>query len=225
MPVKVDPNSPSAGSRRRMSGEERRQQILDVALDLFARDGFRGTTTKAIAAAAGVNEAIIFRHFETKEELYTAILEYRATKSGRVEWEAALRECANRADDEGLLRLLISKIFEAYRADPGFYRLMLYASLEGHELAKISDQKIGMPVYHFLCEYVAKRQRQGAFRPGEPGLMVFAAAGVAVQYATTTFLLQRPLLESSDEQVASAFAALLVNGFRNPVTGGNTDEK
>ena len=62
---------PESRHPARMAAEDRRQQILDVAVQLFSQKGFRGTTTKEIAMAAGVNEAIIFRHFATKSELYT----------------------------------------------------------------------------------------------------------------------------------------------------------
>src|ERR1051325_9091837 len=65
-----------------MAGEERRRQILVVAISLFARKGFRGTTTKEIAQAAGVSEAMVFRHFATKEELYSAILDHKACDGG-----------------------------------------------------------------------------------------------------------------------------------------------
>ena len=58
-----------------MAGEERRLQILRVAVTLFSQKGFRGTTTKEIATAAGVSEAMVFRHFANKRELYAAILE------------------------------------------------------------------------------------------------------------------------------------------------------
>src|ERR1043165_636565 len=68
-------HAPPAG---RMAAEERRLQIVRVAMRLFSERGFRGTTTKEIAHAAGVSEAIIFRHFATKEELYTAIIDYKA---------------------------------------------------------------------------------------------------------------------------------------------------
>ena len=61
-------------SRKRLSQIERRTQIVDVAMRLFASKGFKGTTTRAISVAAGVSEAIIFRHFETKEDLYNAII-------------------------------------------------------------------------------------------------------------------------------------------------------
>ncbi|PYR84548.1 MAG: TetR/AcrR family transcriptional regulator, partial [Acidobacteria bacterium] len=57
---------------------DRRQQIIATAMELFGKKGFRGTTTRDLATEADVNEAIIFRHFKTKEELYTAIIEQKA---------------------------------------------------------------------------------------------------------------------------------------------------
>jgi AcrR family transcriptional regulator len=59
---------------RRLSSEERRELILKAARRVFAENGFRGTTTKALAGAAGVSEALLFQHFPTKEALYTAML-------------------------------------------------------------------------------------------------------------------------------------------------------
>ncbi len=65
-----------------MAGEDRRLQLLAVAETLFSNRGFRVTTTKAIAQAAGVSEAMVFRHFATKEELYAAILDHKAYSGG-----------------------------------------------------------------------------------------------------------------------------------------------
>ncbi len=50
-----------------MSGEDRRRQIVRIAMQQFSEKGFNGVTTKEIAARAGVSEAIIFRHFATKQ--------------------------------------------------------------------------------------------------------------------------------------------------------------
>ncbi|HYW70404.1 MAG TPA: helix-turn-helix domain-containing protein, partial [Pyrinomonadaceae bacterium] len=68
----------NAANGARMTGEDRRLQILRVAMRLFSQRGFRGTTTKEIALTAGVSEAMVFRHFATKEELYSAILDHKA---------------------------------------------------------------------------------------------------------------------------------------------------
>ncbi len=73
----------------RMSGDERRMQILQIAIKLFSQKGFRGATTKEIAAAAGISEAMVFRHFATKHELYHAILDFKACEGGmkNLPWE------------------------------------------------------------------------------------------------------------------------------------------
>ena len=60
---------------RRMCAEERRVQILGAVVPLFAHKGFAGVRTKELAAAAGISEALIYRHFPSKEALYRAILE------------------------------------------------------------------------------------------------------------------------------------------------------
>ena len=57
----------------RLDSSARRTLILDAALPLFARKGFAATTTKEIAQAAGVSEALIFKHFPSKASLYEAM--------------------------------------------------------------------------------------------------------------------------------------------------------
>src|ERR671938_1992 len=94
----------------RMAGEERRLQILRVAVRLFSGRGFRGTTTKEIAQAAGVSEAMVFRHFATKEELYNAILDHKACAGGldpRQLLAGAIARKDDRAVFEGLARAMM----------------------------------------------------------------------------------------------------------------------
>ena len=58
----------------RLSSEERREEIIAAARAVFADKGFDGTTTRELAKAAGVSEALIFKHFPTKEAIYHAML-------------------------------------------------------------------------------------------------------------------------------------------------------
>jgi AcrR family transcriptional regulator len=58
----------------RLDSDERRKAIVEAAVPLFARNGFAGTTTRELAAAAGVSEALLFRHFPSKQSLYREIL-------------------------------------------------------------------------------------------------------------------------------------------------------
>ena len=60
-------------SEQRMSGEERRTAIMRAVLPLFAKQGFAQTTTRELAEAAGVSEALLYKHFPSKESLYAEI--------------------------------------------------------------------------------------------------------------------------------------------------------
>src|SRR5262245_64448888 len=82
----------------RMCAADRRHQIVLVAADLFSRKGFNGTTTKEIAECAGVSQAIIFRHFPSKEALYFAIIKLKVRQSADL-IQAELAEAAGRKDD------------------------------------------------------------------------------------------------------------------------------
>jgi AcrR family transcriptional regulator len=64
-----------APARQRLSAEDRRAAIIAAARVLFARNGFRGTGTSDIAAAAGCSEPVIYKHFASKQALFGAVLE------------------------------------------------------------------------------------------------------------------------------------------------------
>ena len=59
----------------RLTAEARREAIVDAVRDVFAAKGFDGTTTRELAKAAGVSEALLYKHFPSKESLYAAMLE------------------------------------------------------------------------------------------------------------------------------------------------------
>ena len=59
----------------RMPAPERREQLLAVALTVFAREGFHGTAMTDVAAAAGVTKPVLYQHFSSKRELYLALLD------------------------------------------------------------------------------------------------------------------------------------------------------
>lgn len=61
------------GSKTKLSAEERRAAIIQAVRRVFAERGFHGTTTKALADAAGVSEALLFKHFPNKEALFEAM--------------------------------------------------------------------------------------------------------------------------------------------------------
>jgi AcrR family transcriptional regulator len=63
------------GNAARLSAAERKHAIVEAVRDVFAEKGFDGTTTRELAKAAGVSEALLYKHFPSKESLYTAMLD------------------------------------------------------------------------------------------------------------------------------------------------------
>ncbi|MBN3929029.1 TetR/AcrR family transcriptional regulator [Streptomyces verrucosisporus] len=66
---------PTRRTRRRMTGEERREQLLDIGRALFAERGFEGTSVEEIAAKAGVSKPVVYEHFGGKEGLYAVVVD------------------------------------------------------------------------------------------------------------------------------------------------------
>ena len=197
-----------------MAATERRNQLIEVAIDLFSRKGFGGTTTKEIAAAAGVTEAIIFRHFATKLDLYKAILDARCSERDAEAWFSESKQFMEANDDEGLFRALITVIIQCKREDPRFERLMLHAALEGNELAMMHHNQFALPIGAQLVDYVARRQREGAIRQFDPKAIIFAVAGIAQFYAAQKYLYQCADIPMSDEAVVDAFLNIIMKGLK-----------
>jgi AcrR family transcriptional regulator len=59
----------------RLSATARREQLLDVALEVFARSGYHDTSMNDVAEAAGVTKPVLYQHFESKRELFQALLD------------------------------------------------------------------------------------------------------------------------------------------------------
>jgi TetR/AcrR family transcriptional regulator len=200
----------------RLSSVDRRRQLIEAAMDLFSRKGFAGTTTKEIALAAGVSEAIIFRHFATKRDLYTAIIEHNLNSAAARQVLAGIDACMKRRDDEGLFRLIAREVIEEHRRDARFERLMLHASLEGHELATIYRREFGLPIFATLRAYLDRRQRSGALRHIDSAAMILAIAGMAQYYALKAEDASADGSVLKDDQVVEAFTRIMMDGVRGP---------
>jgi TetR/AcrR family transcriptional regulator len=209
-----DVGLPEKPRRRRMKADQRRRQLLDVAIELFSQKGFAGTTTREIAVAADVNEAIIFRHFETKEGLFAAILDQRASDTLSEKELDALCGLATLDDDEGFFRFFVQRILHSYRDHPQYQRILLFASLQKHPFEKTYFDRFVAPAYKSVREYIERRQRQGVFRACDSRLAVFALTSLAVQYATNRWLFGRTSPRVSEEEAVRQITDLFLDGIR-----------
>jgi AcrR family transcriptional regulator len=66
--------------RTRMTGKERREQLLDVGRSLFAEKGFDGTSIEEIAGRAGVSKPVVYEHFGGKEGLYAVVVDREVSR-------------------------------------------------------------------------------------------------------------------------------------------------
>ena len=173
-----------ATARVRFTAENRRQQILQVASRLFARQGFNGTTTRQIANQAGVNEAIVFRHFPRKEDLYWSVIESKCqVGERRKRLELQLRSGGG---DREVLTDIAEDILRRNWADPGMSRLLFFSALENHRLSNRFFRTHIKRRYEALAQYIRDRIRAGIFRRVDPLLAARGFLGMVVYH----FLIQ-----------------------------------
>jgi len=209
-------NEPGA----RMTGDLRRLQILQTAVDLFSQRGFKGTTTKEIARAAGVSEAMVFRHFATKDELYGAILDNKGCQDGvhKFPWEEnkVLQQAIEDKDDKAVFYNIAFDALNKHQQDVAFMRLLFYSALEEHELADRFFHEFIERVYDFIGGYISQRQKDGEFRKMNPRIAVRAFLGMLIHHSLNNILWdkKRNILNISNEEAARNFAEILLGGIR-----------
>ncbi|WP_263409027.1 TetR/AcrR family transcriptional regulator [Terriglobus tenax] len=196
-----------------MKGPERRAQLIEEATKLFSQKGFNGTTTKEIAASAGINEALIFKHFENKEALYRAVIHEYVERSQRQGWHDGIRDCMRRNADADLFRKLISYVIEAYRAEPVMQRLVLFAILEGyHEEA---DRACHLPktLQREVIQYIVRRQGEGKIAPMDPAAAFQILFGMSRSYAIGKYVYKLKEMKVSDASVEEEFTRFAVRAL------------
>ncbi|NOT49101.1 MAG: TetR/AcrR family transcriptional regulator [Acidobacteria bacterium] len=205
----------------RMSGDQRREQILQTAVSLFSNRGFSGTTTKEIATASGVSEAMVFRHFASKDVLFAAILEAKMCNDGlhTFPWETneALIAAMKVKDDFAVFYEFGKQALEKHQADIGFMRLLFYSALEEHELAERFFGEFVKKIYDFLGDYLRERQNEGAIRQMDPRIIVRSFLGMLIHHSLNNILWdkKRSILDITNDTAARSFAEMILCGASN----------
>src|SRR5262245_731124 len=219
MTLKKSVDSAEPRHATRMAAEDRREQIIEVAVRLFSQKGFRGTTTKEISVAAEVNEAIIFRHFSTKSELYAAIIDRKANSAEMKAVRGALAEAIEQSDDRRFFETLAFHMLEFHEHDDTAMRLLLYSALEGHELAEMITRNHILKTQQQVAEYVKKRMAEGVFRRMDPMVAVRGFWGMILGHVMNKkfFLCAegQMTLNITNRQAASAFTDIFLASMTN----------
>jgi AcrR family transcriptional regulator len=172
--------SKMATSAVRVSAPARKRQILAVATNLFARQGFSGTTTRQIAQRAGVNEALVFRHFPTKEGLYWDVLEAKIREAAPVE---RIEETLTSSPGIEVFERVAFEILERRAKDDTLSRLLLFSGLENHKLARRFFGTYVADYYDRLAYHIDRLMQVGDLRRTDPLLAARAFLGMVVYHS------------------------------------------
>ena len=191
----------NTGSKPRMTSEERRTAITEAACRIFAEKGFRGTTTRELAAAVGVTEPVLYEHFRTKRDLYSAIIGEKA-QQGLAILSALYEQYADAEDDVGFFNALGNTLIQWYTEDSTFIRLLLFSNLEGHELKDLFHER-SHECFNVIATYIDRRIESGAMRPVNSSIAGRTFFGMVAHYALSGLIFGcAPFAESPKEVVA-----------------------
>ncbi len=206
-------------TKKRLKAEERKAQIVEAALQLFSEKGFSGTRTKEIARLAGISEALVFRHFKSKEELYNEAL--RSTMRGHPIIPDIIGKI-DRKDDFGVLFAYADHMVEHGLKDERMFRLILYSGLEGVRLEehsdrpRLGDQENGWePADEALVRYFEERIGDGVFKEMNPRITVRLFRNSVAMYVADQILKIDPdPFPATHGEAMAALVGIYLNGLK-----------
>ena len=179
----------------------------------FATSGFRGTTTRELAARVGITEAALYRYFPSKEALYGAIIDRKMAAAP--DRRALPRRRRSRATIARCSAALARGVLERGQADPEFLRILIFTALEGHALAEPFFAARVRSLREFLADYFARRIREGAFRALDPQLAARAFLGMVFDHLTARVVFGQQALQAEPiETVVETFVSIFLGGVR-----------
>ncbi len=198
----------------RLTSQARRVAILDAAIQLFSEKGFRGVTTRELAAAVGVSEPVLYQHFGTKSELYRAIIEEKAVAGDRAIPHCFEFDLDQLPDDRTFLTELAHGIIDWHVTDPSYTRLLVFSALEQHELSQMFYEHYTHSFFSELARFFERRIAAGAFREMDPMLAAHTFVGLAGHYGLSRVIFQSATLDLPQDQIVNGFIDIFLEGIR-----------
>ena len=172
--------------------EDRRTQILKAARQLFPRKGYEATTLTEIAQEAGISSAAIYQYFESKEELFLAVIDLFFFQGllERLNDSLQGRRLATRED---LFRVLVEIgqiIFDAHVQQQDVHRMFLFESRIFPRIARKYRRRLLLPMEELLQQFISAPIEKGVLRNVDPKLAVQAFYGMLLNLHTMQIMLQ-----------------------------------
>lgn len=186
-------------------------RIVEAAVQLFSRQGYKGTSTREIAQLAGVNEVTLFRYFARKADLFRAAAESRLNrlKLGR-ELQNGM---ATDVDPEVIVPMLVEFVVENMSQHPELMRLLYVAAFELPGVERVFREHLG-PIFDTVNAYFGRCAARGAIGDMEPTLATLGLAGAVSAHHNLHQLFTGRDLPSDVQALAPAYAQLWLNALR-----------
>jgi AcrR family transcriptional regulator len=187
--------------------EETRQRIIDAAAEVGSKVGYAKATTKAIAEAAGVNEVTLFRHFGTKENLFSAAIEQYGGPAMAPAIEAQLTG-DYRQDLMTLGNILMNVLLERRE----MLRLLLCESAHIPEVKTVLARN-PRELRQMIARYLESQMKKGTIKEQHPEALAQAFLGMFFSYAISLNMLDESIQPRlSEPELVSQFVDIFIEG-------------
>ena len=191
--------------------DDRREQILEAAMHVFAQKGYARATTKDIASAAGITPGLIYHYFENKEALLKTIIEARSPVQDVRSLPAQIRELPL----EAMLQTLVERMLGIAESERfvQLIRLFLPEVIQNPEIAPLGLATFQEEVV-FLKDYLAEHMQTGELRQADPSLLAQVIMG-----SVMGFVLRRQILcdgfalQYTQVQIAESIVSMALHGM------------
>ena len=188
-------------------GDETRQRLIEAAAQVFAEEGYARATTRALAAAAGVNEVTLFRHFGNKENLFAAVTEQYAGPAVTAALEAQLTGEYRRD-----LLMVGTRLMQVLLERKEVLRMLLCEASHFPEVQAVMVQN-PRQIRRMLARYLQQQIERGQVRPLHREATAQAFAGMLFSYAVMWEILGDSVEpEMTTEELVAQFVDIFVQG-------------
>ena len=191
--------------------EDRREQIIDAAMRVFAQKGYSKATNKDIAREAGITTGLIYYYFDSKEALLKAILEARSP----LKLMTTFPPQALALPPEQFFPMLIRQVLDIIEGEDmiGLLQVMIPELLHNPAMSAIPTSLFPR-IFAFLGNYIEAKIASGELRPLDASLTAQVLIGSMIGFVLRRQLLRDPIaLAYTHEQIAQAVAEPFLKGI------------
>lgn len=167
-----------------IKGAKVRHKIGIAALDMFANDGFEGSSTRKIADRAGVSHSSLLHHFNSKISLWSYVVsgivrQYQDFMASRIPHDPF-------EDPEKSLRAMVDALVDFSMHFPQLHKIMTIEGSQYNERMPWLIENQLRPHYEFVTKLISTLQQQGKVRKADPLRLYYAIIGINGMYSVTS---------------------------------------